>query len=76
MKWGNLAYNKCPNCGGDFIRNLIVNDGVLNCKCDFKISLKRYKEIVTNMNSQRLKHSKIDNRMMEERENQEGMNEL
>jgi len=55
MKWNNLKLNKCPKCG----RNLRFQVGMPNycfCICGFKISSKRFKEIVSNKVSQSIEN--------------------
>ncbi len=53
MKWHNLKKNKCPKCDKDTALKspfeYISATGMLVHECGFKISKKRYKEIVTSM---------------------------
>lgn len=55
MKWYLLKQNRCPKCGGDFTdaimnaRTLPSGDKVYRHKCEFRITEKRYKEIVGSM---------------------------
>jgi len=46
MKWNNLKQNKCPKCSKDLARH---DDLHVYCgNCDFLISNKRFKEIITS----------------------------
>jgi hypothetical protein len=49
MKWFNLKENKCPKCNKDWSQDLVVHDKMLQHLCGFKISEKKYREIVTSM---------------------------
>lgn len=56
MDWSNLTINKCPKCSKD-LAEAKFPDAHLNtfeCSCGFRISEKRYKEIVTSMEKQAL----------------------
>lgn len=51
MKWFNLKKNKCPSCNADFGFFAFQEPGYVVCsksKCDFRISHKRYTEIVNS----------------------------
>lgn len=64
MKWVNLKINKCPQCDKDFTRGMKTEktkEGLLMLhKCGFKISEKRYKEIVNNLVESNLNHKRKD----------------
>ncbi len=47
MKWSNLKANKCPRCGKDLIVHEMAADSLL-CKCGFRISHTRAKEIISD----------------------------
>lgn len=53
MKWHNLKNNKCPKCNKDCAItqpfNFVPATQMLEHKCGFKISMQRYKEIVSGM---------------------------
>lgn len=52
MKWQNLKNNKCPQCGKDVIKypfNYTPFNDMLEHPCGFKISQKRFSEIVSGM---------------------------
>ena len=53
MNWWNLKKNKCPKCGKDTALkspyNFIPETKMFTHPCGFKISKKRYTEIVTKM---------------------------
>jgi hypothetical protein len=46
MKWNNLRLNKCPKCSKDLSDKLVGN--FFHCPCGFMISVRRFKEIVSN----------------------------
>lgn len=48
MNWSNLQKNKCPSCGGDFLKTIDLNAGkdYIGCKCGFKITKEEYQKIV------------------------------
>jgi len=49
MKWNNLKSNKCPQCGKAFsLNNVYTATQLIVCPCGFRISFKRFKEIVNN----------------------------
>ena len=50
MKWYKLKENKCPSCGKDWLKmgNATFGNGMVICKCGFKISEKRMTEIVND----------------------------
>lgn len=53
MNWNNLQLNKCPNCDKDFVFGLATYPSkeygqVLTHPCGFKISERRYSQIVSN----------------------------
>ena len=48
MKWFNLKKNMCPQCNKDFTQSAEFTSTMIICNCGFKISPKRYKEIVTS----------------------------
>ncbi len=51
MEWSNLRENKCPACGKEFGWMAFQTANVIICpntKCDFKISHRRYTEIVSS----------------------------
>jgi hypothetical protein len=48
LNWYNLKKNKCPKCGKDWAFDLTVVDGVLAHGCGFKISEKKYREILND----------------------------
>lgn len=58
MKWDNLRKNKCPQCNRDFVTGLKVESNMqptmFEHKCGFKISEKKYKELVAKMNEENL----------------------
>jgi hypothetical protein len=54
MNWNNLNKNKCPKCAKDLSGTLNVNTEMFECSCGFKISSKRFQEIVTNKNKQKV----------------------
>lgn len=49
LKWFNLKKNKCPRCGKDWAFDLTVVDGILVHACGFRISERKYKQIVSGM---------------------------
>ncbi len=53
MKWINLKNNICPQCNKDFMKGLVVESNMrptlFTHKCGFKITEKRYQEIVSEM---------------------------
>lgn len=51
MKWINLKMNKCPKCNKDWsaLWGAKFENGMIICKCDFKISEKRMSAIVADM---------------------------
>ena len=50
MKWSNLKQNKCPNCNKSWSTTwgIKFENGVIICKCGFKISEKKMSEIVSD----------------------------
>ena len=51
MNWQNLKQNKCPKCDGDFGFQAYSEPNFINCPkkgCSFKISHKRFSEIVSS----------------------------
>lgn len=55
MKWSNLKINKCPQCDKDFMLGLTtipnpdpIKGQLLLHKCGFKISERRYTQIVSS----------------------------
>jgi len=66
MNWANLKKNRCPKCNKDWafdLKELIVETigggkhKLLVHGCGFKISEKRYKEIVNGMVNQEIKEN-------------------
>lgn len=49
MKWSNLKKNRCPKCDTDFSPSDFLQPGMITCDCGFKISTKRYSEIIEDM---------------------------
>lgn len=51
LKWVNLKLNKCPKCNRDWLimGNANFEDGMISCKCEFKIAEKRMSMIVSDM---------------------------
>lgn len=57
MTWKNLKENKCPKCDGDFGYLAFSEPSYINCPkkgCGFRISHKRYTEIVNSQVNQDL----------------------
>ena len=49
MKWQNLKQNKCPKCNKTFGTAAFSQQlGFIICSCGFKISNKRFSEIVNS----------------------------
>lgn len=53
MIWKNLKLNKCPKCSKGFGALNFTEEGYINCinsmtNCDFRISERRYGEIVNS----------------------------
>ena len=51
MNWQNLKQNKCPKCDKPFGYFAFTEPGFIKCpvpKCEFRISEKRYSEIVNS----------------------------
>lgn len=49
-RWDNLKMNKCPFCGVDWLKmgNATFGNGLIVCKCDFKISEVKMSAIVSD----------------------------
>jgi len=53
MKWKNLKENKCPQCDKSFgYKAFSQRLGYIVCDCGFKISNKRFSEIVNSQVNQ------------------------
>lgn len=50
MNWNNLKKNKCPKCNCDWLKmgNATFENGMIICKCSFKISERKMSMIVTD----------------------------
>lgn len=50
MKWSNLKLNKCPSCNKDWLKanNAQFVNGMILCKCGFKISEKKMAIIIND----------------------------
>ena len=66
LDWENLRRNKCPKCSKDLAKSINIKTMIFECPCGFKISQKRYKEIVTNTFKPRFeKHYRPDDEVPE-----------
>lgn len=54
MNWQNLKINKCPKCDKSLISNFWTMYGMIHHKCGFKISEKRYQQIVSSQVNEEL----------------------
>lgn len=58
MNWQNLNKNKCPKCGKDFGFQAFSEPNYVHCPhCDFRISHKRYTEIVNSQITKRIERN-------------------
>ena len=62
LKWKNLKANKCPDCGKDWLVgwNACFENGMIICKCGFKISQKRMTEVVSDQVSHEIMNQEYD----------------
>lgn len=62
MKWSNLLKNICPSCNRDLIKTMVATDDQsIACKCGFKISQQKYREITADRVSDSIEESYEDN---------------
>jgi DNA-directed RNA polymerase subunit RPC12/RpoP len=55
MKWNNLKENKCPQCGEPFDPHRVYTaTQLIICKCGFRISFKRFREIINSQVTKRI----------------------
>lgn len=54
MNWNNLSKNLCPQCGEDLSSAFEPDTKMFICSCGFKITQKRFSEIVTDKVDQKL----------------------
>ena len=47
--WFNLKKNKCPKCGKDWAFDVKIEGNLMRHGCEFVISQKKYRKIVTGM---------------------------
>lgn len=52
MIWSNLKKNICPECNRNLVDHAVYTETMIECECGFRISQRKYKQIVTNMISQ------------------------
>jgi len=64
MNWQNLKKNKCPQCNKDVVRypfNYVPFKDMLEHPCGFKITQKRFSQIVSGMVEEDLStHERVD----------------
>lgn len=61
VKWANLRKNKCPKCDKAFGYQAFSEPNFVNCPhCDFKISHKRYTEIVNSQVNAEIEEKYVD----------------
>lgn len=63
MNWKALKDCKCPKCGGDLslVKPIFTVDTYTCTKCDFKIRIGKFEEIINSMYAPKKKNWEIDN---------------
>lgn len=65
MNWNSLKNNKCPKCNSLLEQGRLTHDCT---KCEFKIGLNKFEEVVGNLYRPRPMNAIVDN--------QEGLNNM